>query len=175
MKRLIISLILVGWGLQTAFAGDYRDPITGKRHYSENYVEGEAWKEDENIAIPSPPKEHNLVEFEATTSTVARNQRFFLDKTSLSLGKDEVSRYLAVIQIGKTRNVFYDGIRCATGEVKKYAYGVGDQLKSIREPKWEGIKRYDYLRKTLRRTILCDGDSRPRKPKQVIQKVQYGN
>lgn len=75
------------------------------------------WKETE---APPPPKVRTtgLVPIEL----VGSNLRFGVDPDSVSVGGDGVVRYVVVAtSTTGTVNAMYEGIRCASGEVKTYA------------------------------------------------------
>lgn len=89
--------------------------------------------------LPPYPKPENLVEFNVSSAT--RN-RHFVDTASISVGKDKVVRYSVVIEAaGGATNVSFEGMRCATGERRLYAYGQPDGTWSkARNAGWEGIR-----------------------------------
>lgn len=94
--------------------------------------------------LPPTPKAENLVEFNVSSAT--RN-RHFVDTESISVGEDKVVRYTVVIDAaGGARNVSFEGLRCATGERRLYAYGHPDGTWSkARNAQWEGIKMRSLL------------------------------
>ncbi|MBU1395734.1 MAG: CNP1-like family protein [Gammaproteobacteria bacterium] len=89
--------------------------------------------------LPPYPRPENLVEFNVSSAT--RN-RHFVDTASISVGEDKVVRYSVVIEAaGGAKNVSFEGMRCATGERRLYAYGHPDGTWSkARNAGWEGIR-----------------------------------
>lgn len=89
--------------------------------------------------LPPPPKPENLVEFNVSSAT--RNKHF-VDTASIRVGEDKVVRYSVVIEAaGGAKNVSFEGMRCATGERRLYAYGQPDgSWSKARNTGWEGIK-----------------------------------
>lgn len=89
--------------------------------------------------LPPPPKPENLVGFVVSPAT---QNTHFVDTASISVGEDKVVRYSVVIEAaGGARNVSFEGMRCATGERRLYAYGQPDgSWSKARNAKWEGIK-----------------------------------
>ena len=78
------------------------------------------WKEGE-YQLPAPPKGDDLVEFYVSAAT---DFRFFIDRQSLSVGKDGVVRYTLLARSPSgAENVTFEGIRCAEGRLRIYAYG----------------------------------------------------
>ena len=123
-------------------------------------VGGEVWKEG-GYQLPDFPQDESLrlldLEYLAPRFT------FYIDTDSLSVGQDAVLRYTVVIesQSGK-RTVYFEGVRCETGEYKTYAYGTRKQtFQSFKQPRWKlwdkaprtGANGY---RRSLSEIYLCD-------------------
>lgn len=89
--------------------------------------------------LPPPPKPENLVGFDV--SPVTQNN-YFIDTASITVGEDKVVRYSVVIEAaGGAKSVSFEGMRCATGEHRLYAYGQPDgSWSKARNTRWEGIK-----------------------------------
>ena len=89
--------------------------------------------------LPPYPVPENLVEFDVSSAT--RN-RYWVDTESINVGKDKVVRYTVVIgAAGGASNVSFEGMRCATGERRLYAYGQPDgSWSKARNGGWEAIK-----------------------------------
>jgi hypothetical protein len=64
-----------------------------------------------------------------------------IDPDTLVVGEDGVVRYVVVMTNATgTVNAAYEGIRCATDEVKTYSrYSASGEWRPISEPKWQGI------------------------------------
>lgn len=67
--------------------------------------------------------------------------RFGVDPSSLVITSDGIVRYVMVATSSSgAMNAMYEGIRCATGEVKTYAlYGAAGQWTPVQDPKWRGL------------------------------------
>lgn len=106
--------------------------------------------------LPAYPQAGNLIPFVVSSAT--RN-RHFIDAASISVGEDKVVRYTVVIEAaGGARNVAFEGLRCATGERRLYAYGHPDGTWSkARNAGWEPIKVRSALsyRKALLEEYFC--------------------
>ena len=76
---------------------------------------------EEALALPAYPREPQLIEFfVAATSEF----RFFVDAASVSVGDDGIVRYTLVARSSAgAQNVSFEGMRCATQEVRLYAVG----------------------------------------------------
>lgn len=76
---------------------------------------------EEAAPLPQYPKREQLIEFFVSA---ASDFRFFIDPASLSVGDDGVVRYVLVARSpGGVENVSFEGMRCATAEVRLYAVG----------------------------------------------------
>ncbi len=173
MRQIIIPALLAFFSIQSAAvaASQWWESGSG----AEWYEEGAAWKESE-VTIPEYPQEGNLIEF-SVDNPATRHHRYFLDAESLSVAEDYVSRYSVVIRTRSgASNVFYDGIRCTTGEYKNYAFGVGGTFLENEGAAWIPIKGADFFRKALLRGIICNRTSdSPMAVRDVIQKIKYNN
>ena len=121
-------------------------------------------------AIPSYPQEANLIPVRIDAG--GTDFRFFLDIQALSVAADEVVRYSIVLQSPHgARNVFFEGIRCDSGEYRTYATGGGGQMypatggwKPIES---DGRSALGSFRGELQRDYFCRLSSLP-KPVNVI-------
>lgn len=97
-----------------------------------------AWQEIQT-QLPAAPKPETLIEVKLDAST--RNQ-LLIDAASLSVGDDGVVRYSAIIRSPSgAENISFEGLRCATGERKLYAFGrTGGDWSRNRYAKWEPIQ-----------------------------------
>jgi hypothetical protein len=125
--------------------------------------------------LPPPPKAENLVEFNVSSAT--RN-RHFVDTASISIGEDKVVRYTVVIEAtGGARNVSFEGMRCATGERRLYAYGQPDGTWSkARNARWEGIKLRSLLsyHKALYEDHFCPDGINVRNAREAVRNLRQG-
>ncbi|HEV3010392.1 MAG TPA: CNP1-like family protein, partial [Burkholderiales bacterium] len=111
--------------------------------------------EQQREALPTPPaKRGELLEFfVAATSEF----RFFVDAASLSVGSDGIVRYVLVARSSTgTENVSFEGMRCATREVRIYALG-RDGAWVGRETDWRAIQPRSVQRwhNALYREYFC--------------------
>jgi hypothetical protein len=131
------------------------------------------WKETD--APPPPVLNLNaLVYFDMPGSTL----KWGLDEKSIIINPDGIIRYVVVAQSASgTVNAFYEGTRCATGQVKTYARhtpGVGWtpavnlDWKSIFEPSPSQHTR------RLARQGLCDGAAPPNSVRELVRRVRTG-
>lgn len=112
---------------------------------------------EENVAYPPYPSEGSLLGFDAGA---ASGNRFFIDKTSLSVGADGIVRFVLVIRSPNgVDNVSFEGLRCSTLERRLYATGRADRTWSrSRNDKWMRISgsTLSLPHRALARQYLCD-------------------
>ena len=86
--------------------------------------------------------------------------RYYIDVNSVALTSDEVLRYTVVIQSPQgSSNIFHEGIRCATDEIKSLAYGTRDgRFVRMDDPQWSYVHARGALgyRTTLVEYYVCD-------------------
>jgi hypothetical protein len=115
------------------------------------------WQEDE-VQLPAFPKDENLISFDIGAAT---SNRFFIDGSTISPGKDGVVRYTLVIRTsGGATNVSFEGLRCGTRELRIYATGRADgQWARARISEWKRIesKAVNRHHAELSRTFFCAG------------------
>lgn len=96
------------------------------------------WKETE---VPPPPlfSKDKLVPIEMPKYV---SLRFGVDPATVAIGPDGIVRYVVVaINATGSINAMYEGIRCATAEVKTYArYASNGQWSSVQDPQWRGLR-----------------------------------
>jgi hypothetical protein len=131
---------------------------------NENFEEPEfvPWVETE-APPPAAPRDADLEEFYVSASST---YRFFLDRASLAVGADGVVRYTLVVESSRgARNVSYEGLRCNSGEIKRYASGRSDGSWSpVPNSEWREIAYVGANRHhaALWREYLCrDGAPMP--------------
>lgn len=111
---------------------------------------------EEEVALPSFPKDADLMEFYVSAATA---NRYFIDGSSLNPGKDGVVRYVMVIRAdGGATNVSFEGLRCATGEYRVFASGRADgswgkaKISSWRSVEGKTVNRHHVA---LYRELFC--------------------
>jgi hypothetical protein len=93
--------------------------------------------EEQQASLPAYPVAESLIRIDVGPATAFE---FFVDPASVSVGKDGVIRYTLVARSSSgAMNVSYEGIRCASGERKLYAFGRADKT-------WAPARRSDWAR-----------------------------
>ena len=113
------------------------------------------WREGA-VGLPEFPQAERLVEFNVSAVT---SFRFFIDAKTLTVGDDGVIRYVLVARSPSgAQNVWFEGIRCKTGELKQYAIGRNDASWAERRgAAWVPIdpKTVNRQHQALRRQYFC--------------------
>lgn len=131
------------------------------------------WSESDQFEYPEAPREANLVRLDS--ELIEGGYDYFIDRASVSMGSDEVLRYTVVLEpTAGARNIFYEGIRCATSEFKTYAYAAETGgFKPLAVQTWRKLKTtgpYDY-RRLLAERYVCDRDGWALNEKEVQQRI----
>lgn len=109
---------------------------TGKSDW-ETEQEKRGWREAD-LPPPPPPASGELLPFFVSSATDAR---FFIDSASIAPGADGVVRFTLVVRSALgAESITYEGIRCATDEVKTYAVARTDRSWSVHPGSWRRIQ-----------------------------------
>ena len=131
---------------------------------------------EKEVAFPAFPATESLIPvYAGVTST----NRFLLDQTSISIGDDDVVRFVLVTRSASgVENVSFEGIRCDSLERRIYALGRSDRTWSksrnsnwmaissstVSLPHWDLAKRY-----------FCDYGLPVSSPRHVIDAIRCGS
>ena len=114
------------------------------------------WKEAK-ASLPGLPQDEDLVPIDAPAG--GPGYSYAIDRRTLQRGADDVMRYTVVVRSGSGAvNVFREGLRCETGQVRTYAYAAGSGGFRRLQDDWSplaarGARGYqDYLYES----IMCD-------------------
>jgi len=169
----VLACFLAVWAL--AGCGSSGDPVVGCRNVPDldtncppaDGVWSPEWKEA-HTALPPLPADENLIPVDAPDG--APGYDYLVDRDSISLGSDGVMRYTVVVRSGTGAvNVFHEGMRCETDQVRTYAYASRDGGFRRMEDDWgpvhaRGARGYqDHLFER----IMCDPDGYAWDPKQA--------
>ena len=131
------------------------------------------WAEQE-VKPPALPQEQNLVAFAVSAATA---NRFFLDAQSIATGADGVVRYTLVVRSQSgAENVSFEGMRCATGEIKRYAFARKDGTWSpARSPQWSPIRQQEINNQhgVLYNNFLCDLGKPAGTPEAIVKSFKF--
>lgn len=134
------------------------------------------WREAD-VPPPPPLRTERLVPF---TPSVHSQLRFGVDPDSVTLGSDGVIRYVIVAQgDGGALNAWYEGLRCATAQVKTYAHwnpGPPPGWRATPEPAWRNLGGEFASRPAvaLARGGFCDGATPNGRPADMLRALRQG-
>lgn len=132
VRFFCLSLLLGAFSASVWSAGD------GRNSYPDGEKELTPQAEAE-VLPPAFPKSENLIPFSVSAPT--RNQ-FFIDSESLAVDNDDLIRYTLIITSPSgVQNVFFEAMRCSTGERRLYATGRADDTwAASRNSQWMKIR-----------------------------------
>jgi hypothetical protein len=117
------------------------------------------WKETETPAPPAFNKDKLI----ALDMPKYVSLQLGVDPATLIITPDGIVRYVVVASnAAGSLSAVYEGIRCATWEVKTYArYTSNGQWSAVRDPQWEGLSdnRPSKHAFVLARKGICDSGS----------------
>lgn len=147
------------WGLALLLAGLASSALADigfRKFYDEDDESAKPKWQEEEFALPEFPKDESLIEFYVSAGTA---NRFFVDGTSISRGKDGVVRFTLVVRMaGGSTNITYEGIRCENIEHRIYATGRTDGTwTKARISAWKRIENKPINRHhaALSRDFFC--------------------
>ena len=147
--------LMIGWLPIACAWAQPADEAPGGVNRSAERVFNDPWRE-RTTRLPAPPRERDLLQFKAGTGSL----EYFLDRRSISLAADNVTRFSVVIRSPTATNVLYEGIRCETREYKAYGYASRDKpLKRVASGRWKPIlarRGATNFRYQLLEGIICD-------------------
>jgi len=131
------------------------------------------WKE---LDAPAPPT-YSLEGLLSLEMPRYVTLQFGVDPKTLTVGSDGVVRYVIVMrnQSGSV-NAVYEGIRCATDEVKTYARSsTANRWAAVEQPQWkpmtETVSRHALA---FAKQGACQDHTTPEKPRDIIRTLQRG-
>lgn len=171
MKKILSLLLLCSLGYSlSVFAAP--DKEWGKFDFE--FDQEKPWVELQ-AQLPAYPAEGNYLPF--FVSATAVNQ-FFIDAQSISIGEDGVVRYTLIVKSPHGAvNVSFEGMRCASGERKLYAFGRSDgSWSKARASKWENIEYKDVNRHhhMLHDDFFCIGQTPAKSVEDIVKNLKTG-
>ena len=169
LARMLLAAMIVSASIHAAHA----EIFFGERGLDEDEEEAPKVKKEMPLVLPAFPKEENLLPFEVSPP---QTQEFFIDSNSLTVGEDEI-RYTMV---SKSRagavNITYEGMKCATFEIKRYAYGSKDGKWTVsKHAVWRDIQFYSSNRPhgALAQDYFCEEKAIAGKKEDMIFRIKY--
>jgi hypothetical protein len=134
------------------------------------------WREADTPP-PPPLRTEGLVPFEVSVNS---QLRFGVDPASVTLGPDGVIRYVIVAQNASGAvNAWYEGLRCASAQVKTYAHwnpGPPAEWRTNPGAEWRDLRGEFASRPAvaLARGGFCDGTTPNGRPADMLRALRYG-
>lgn len=171
---VVLVLLLV---LRTAAADE--DPVFGDVYEEEgdpgSFIEGKAWKE-QRLVLPAYPDTASADLIKVNLQLEQFPFSVWIDPASVTIGNDRVVRYTVILRSrsGAT-NVIYEGIRCVTGQFRRYAYGGPDGFHVSDHSAWKYIPGAtggsDSYLVVLRNRFICPSPP-PGKPARLLRHLR---
>ena len=129
------------------------------------------WLESE---VPPPPAfdEKRLLSIEMPPYV---SLKYGVDPATIAVTGDGMVRYVVVAsnKAGGATNAFYEGVRCATDEVKQYARFNQGAWQHVNNPEWKRIdERNSRYAKELAAQGLCRGHAPRASVTEMIQQMK---
>ncbi len=130
------------------------------------------WQESE---APAPPQfsRDKLLALEMPPYVTLQ---FGIDPATLAITPDGIVRYVVVASnAGGSSSAFYEGIRCATGEVKTYARaGNSGQWTVVKDAQWRGLNDNQPSKHALAfaRQAACEGATTARLAADIVRALK---
>ena len=130
------------------------------------------WKETE---VPAPSKfdPKQLVSIEMPPYV---SMKFGIDPATLAVTPDGIVRYVMVaVSPSGAANAFYEGIRCATGEVKSYARANASGVWTIvKAPEWRRLNDNQPSKHALAlaQQGACEGNTSAGSAADILRKLK---
>ena len=144
--RVVLLLLLAGCATADRSLSDW------ERQQPQRETGSQPAAAEQNVAPPAYPVANNLVEF---TIDDPGGFRYFVDRATLSVGKDGVVRYVLVARSAAAQNVSFEGFRCATGEHRVFVLGRADGTWAQSFGGWHSVTEAQPRQITLFREFLC--------------------
>lgn len=122
-----------------------------------------------------PPPAFQTERLQRFDVTVDSSLTYGLDPATVSVGPDYVVRYVVVaLSRSGALNAMYEGVRCKTAEVRRYARWDNNRLAwTLSGSGWEDLSRVRHAAR-LANAAFCQGNAVSGSPAQILQILQKG-
>lgn len=170
--RTLLGSIVLGAGIVTTAGAQVESHMDDIKDQNANLYEV-PWQERREVDFPPPPAPDNLIALD--NEAIGSGYEYFVDSASVSLGGDQVLRYIVVVDSETgTRATYYEGMRCETRQVKTYGFvnrrGAFESMASSRWTRLPTSGPYAY-RHFLAEQYMCDRDGWPISKQQVLNRL----
>ena len=130
------------------------------------------WKETE---VPAPPQ-FDTKQLVAIDMPPYVSMKFGIDPATLAITPDGIVRYVMVaVSPSGAVTAFYEGIRCATGEVKSYARANASGIWTlVQDPQWRRLndKQPSKHALALAQQAACEGNASANSAADILRKLK---
>lgn len=101
--------------------------------------------------------------------------KFGIDPSTIVVTGDGVVRYVVVARNpeGGAVNVFYEGVRCATEQMKGYARSSGGDWEMVTNPQWKSLRATNSsYTKAIAQQALCQGGAPRQSAAEMIGRLK---
>lgn len=139
---------------------------------AQGLVDNPDWQETE---VPAPPN-FNPKQVIGVDMPPFVSMKFGVDPATLAVTPDGIVRYVMVaISPSGSVNAFFEGIRCATGEVKSYARASATGVWTlVKAPEWRGLndKQPSKHALALARQGVCEGNTAVGSATEIVRRLK---
>lgn len=146
-------------------------PMSGSRHLGSE--EENKPKKEMSLVLPAFPKDEDLLPFYVSP---IQTQKFTIDEKSLLVGEDEIRYTLVGTSSAGAKNITYEGIKCDSGMMRRYAIGRYDGTWTLsKHDEWKDIHFRDANRPqaALVLNYFCQGKAIASKRDQMIFRIRH--
>ena len=170
LVRMLLAVMIITASIHVAHA----EIFFGERGLDEDEEEAPKIKKEMPFVLPAFPKEENLLPFDVSPT---QTQEFFIDTTSMSVGEEEIRYTLVSKSRAGAVNITYEGMKCSTFEIKRYAYGSTKNSKWTvsKNAVWRPIQFYAANRPhgTLAQDYFCEEKAIAGKKEDMLFRIKY--
>jgi hypothetical protein len=126
-------------------------------------------------SVPPPPPAFSTTKLIPITMPRYMTLDFGVDPATIVITGDGVVRYVVVARnpSGGAVNAFYEGVRCATAEVKGYARSTGGEWEMASDPQWKPLRFVNSsYSKALATQALCGGAAPRSSVREMVQRLE---
>ena len=139
---------------------------------AQGLVDNPDWQETE---VPAPPK-FDPGKLVAIDMPPYVSMKFGVDPATLAVTPDGIVRYVVVaVSPSGSVSAFFEGLRCATGEVKSYARANDAGIWTlVKEPEWRGLndKQPSKHALALARQGVCEGNTAVGSAAEIVRRLK---
>lgn len=149
--------------------------LEGSGNFETDFDEEVVTWQEVQAQLPGAPTDADLLSFALDGRP---DYRYAIDRKSLSVGADGVTRYSIVITSPSgARTLNFEGMRCPTGERKIYAFGRPDgSWSKNRAARWDFIRtrQASSYHSVLFHEYLCAGGEGTASVAQILKRLKSG-